>query len=145
MEVAILIILYLAGFLGVFFCFYQLAGILDKLTYQDQAVGSIKVWILKKLRYHHGPWVCNTNINKLAHYKCLPPYSAVCDDMFQLLPNASFIDPPPKWKRARTQAIQLKPLVRSLGVLPKHAPSEWQAEVQLAYWERPDVVYDSQR
>ena len=43
MEVAILIILYLAGFLGVFFCFYQLAGILDKLTYQDQAVGSIKV------------------------------------------------------------------------------------------------------
>ena len=43
MEVAILIILYLAGFLGVFFCFYQLAGILDKLVYQDQAVGSIKV------------------------------------------------------------------------------------------------------
>ena len=43
MEVAILIILYLAGFLGVFFCFYQLAGLLDKLTYQDQAVGSIKV------------------------------------------------------------------------------------------------------
>ena len=68
MEVAILIILYLAGFLGVFFCFYQLAGILDKLTYQDQAVGSIKVWILKKLRYHHGPWVCNPNFNKLAHY-----------------------------------------------------------------------------
>ena len=68
MEVAILIILYLAGFLGVFFCFYQLAGILDKLTYQDQAVGSIKVWILKKLLYHHGPWVRNTNFNKLAHY-----------------------------------------------------------------------------
>ena len=37
MEAAILIILYLAGFLGVLFCFYQLAGLLDKLTYQDQA------------------------------------------------------------------------------------------------------------
>ena len=102
MEFAIITILYLAGFLGVFFCFYQLAGILDRLTYQDQTVGSIKVWILKKLRYHHGHGVCNTNIDKLAHYKCLPPYSAVCDDMFQLLSNASFIDPPPKWKRART-------------------------------------------
>ena len=108
MEVAILIILYLAGFLGVFFCFYQLAGLLDKLTYQDQAVGSIKVWILKKLFYHHGPTICCTNLNKSAHYQCMPPHFAGCNDMFQLLSNSSYIDPPPKWKRERAETIQLK-------------------------------------
>ena len=49
MEFAIITILYLAGFLGVFFCFFQLAGILDKLTYQDQTIGSNKVWIWRSL------------------------------------------------------------------------------------------------
>ena len=46
MEFAIITILYLAGFLGVGFCFFQLAGILDRLTYQDQ---TIKVWIWRSL------------------------------------------------------------------------------------------------
>ena len=49
MEFAIITILYLAGFLGVFFCFFQLAGILDKLTYQDQTIESNKVWIWRSL------------------------------------------------------------------------------------------------
>ena len=45
MEFAIITILYLIGFLGVGFCFFQLAGILDRLTYQDQTIDSNKVWI----------------------------------------------------------------------------------------------------
>ena len=35
MEVAILIICYLAGFVFVLFGLYQLAGLLDKLAYQE--------------------------------------------------------------------------------------------------------------
>ena len=38
MEVAILIICYLAGFLFVLFGFYQLAGLLDELTYQEPSI-----------------------------------------------------------------------------------------------------------
>ena len=49
MEFAIITILYLAGFLGVGFCFFQLAGILDRLTYQDQTIESNKVWIWRSL------------------------------------------------------------------------------------------------
>ena len=43
MEFAIITILYLAGFLGVGFCFFQLAGILDRLVSQNQAIESNKV------------------------------------------------------------------------------------------------------
>ena len=49
MEFAIITILYLIGFLGVGFCFFQLAGILDRLTYQDQTIDSNKVWIWRSL------------------------------------------------------------------------------------------------
>ena len=48
-EFAIITILYLIGFLGVGFCFFQLAGILDRLTYQDQTIDSNKVWIWRSL------------------------------------------------------------------------------------------------
>ena len=43
MEFAIITILYLAGFLGVGFCFFQLAGILDRLVTQNKALESDKV------------------------------------------------------------------------------------------------------
>ena len=49
MDFAIITILYLAGFLGVGFCFFQLAGILDRLASQNQTIESNKVWIWRSL------------------------------------------------------------------------------------------------
>ena len=43
MEYAIITLLYLVGFLVVGFCFFQLAGVLDKLVIENKALDSDKV------------------------------------------------------------------------------------------------------
>ena len=99
MEAAILIICYLAGFLVVLFCFYQLAGLLDKLTYQEP---SIKVWLPKKFSTNHGPSICSSSLNKFADYQFMPPHFAGSHDMHKCLSNSTHFDSPPKRKWDRT-------------------------------------------
>ena len=110
MEFAIIIILYLAGFLGVFFCFFQLAGLLDKLTYQDQASRSDS-W--RSFSIHHGSPVRGANLDILVDNQCVPPNIVVSHDMLKLLPNSAYIYPPSrrKWDRAWTSKSELKSTV----------------------------------
>ena len=116
MEAAILIICYLAGFLVVLFCFYQLAGLLDKLTYQEP---SIKVWLPKKVSTNHGPSICSSSLNKFVDYQLVTPHFAGSHDMLKFLSNSTLIDPPPKrkWDRTQTNQSKLKSTVRSDCVL----------------------------
>ena len=87
MEAAILIICYLAGILVVLFCFYQLAGLLDKLTYQEP---SIKVWLPKKFSTIMDlQYAVQVLISLLIISLCLLILLAamICSSVYQTLPT----------------------------------------------------------
>ena len=43
MEYAVITLLYLCGFIVVGFCLFQVAGVLDKLVYENKALNSDEV------------------------------------------------------------------------------------------------------
>ena len=87
MEAAILIICFLAGLLFILFGFYQLAGLLDKLTYQEP---SIKVWLPKKFSIIMDlQYAVQVLISLLIISLCLLILLAamICTSVYQTLPT----------------------------------------------------------
>ena len=107
MEFAIITICYLAGFVFVLFCFYQLAGLLDKLACQE---ANTKVWFLRSSFIHNGSPVRSPSLDILIDHQFVPSSTVVSHDMLKLLSHTAYMDPPSrrKWDRAWTNKSKLK-------------------------------------